>query len=151
MSERLIALMIVSSWSLQIPVYYLFYEISFVYLLYRVWPAIIWFARFTYSIEMGGWFQSPDVASRATHIWGAMRAVSLDVMGLSEDNKCPSFWLVHLLCHIWRPVSQASRWLHRVLTGSWARQLFCLRALGMLGLSYRLTIFLIWHQVYYLW
>ena len=52
---------------------------------------------FSFSIEMGGRFQSLDVPSRATHIWGAMRAASLDVMGLGEDNNCPSFWLVHLL------------------------------------------------------
>jgi hypothetical protein len=54
---------------------------------------------FLFVIETGGRFQSPYVPSIATHIGAVMRAVSLDEMGLGEDN-CPSLWLVDLLCHI---------------------------------------------------
>ncbi len=52
---------------------------------------MMWLAPFLYHIEMGGRFQSHYVPFGAAHIQGAMRAASLDAMGLGEDNNCPSF------------------------------------------------------------
>jgi hypothetical protein len=66
-------------------------------MLYRVWPAMVWFAPFLSLVEMGGQFQSPCVPFGAAHFCGAMRAESLDVIGLDEDNNCPSLWLGILL------------------------------------------------------
>jgi hypothetical protein len=60
---------------------------------------MIWLGPFLFVIETGGWFQSLNVPSIVTHIGAAMRAASLNVMGVGEDN-CPSLWLVDLFCHI---------------------------------------------------
>ncbi len=68
-----------------------FIRLALCILSYRAWPAMSWLFPFLSSVEMGGRFQSPYVPFGAAHIWGAMRAASLDAMGLGEDNNCPSF------------------------------------------------------------
>jgi hypothetical protein len=88
MSERLIAIMNTSSWPLWILISFIRAAMC---IHYRAWPAMIWLAPFLSSVEMGGWFQPADVPFRAAHFWGAMRAASLDVMGLNEDNNCPIY------------------------------------------------------------
>ena len=57
----------------------------------------------------------------------------------------PRFWLGILLCHVQCPVSQASYWWHRVLSGLRLDSLFYLRALGMLSLTCK-SIILLWVQ-----
>ena len=87
-------------------------------------------------------------AIQSNSFWGAMRAASLKVMGLGEDNNCSHFGWV--FCFVIFSAQYLNLFRHRVLTGSWARQLFCLRAPGMLSLSCRLTVLLLGGG-YYLW
>ena len=87
-------------------------------------------------------------AIQSNSFWGAMRAASLKVMGLGEDNNCSHFGWV--FCFVIFSAQYLNLFRHRVLTGSWARQLFCLRAPGMLSLSCRLTVLLMGGG-YYLW
>jgi hypothetical protein len=72
----------------------------------------------------------------------AVRAASIGVMALGENN-CPSVWLVDSASSkLASSISMTLLVALRVLTGSWDRQMFCRRALVMLGLSCRLKIFL---------
>ncbi len=69
--------------------------------------------------------------------WG--QSLSLIVAGYSA------------LSYVVPSISSASCCQDRVLTGSWARQLFCLRALGMQSLSCRSIILFQGLGGYYLW
>ncbi len=87
MSQRLITMMITFFMTpMDTSLFVSFVRAALCILSYRVWPAMMWLAPFLYPIEMGGRFQSPKVPFRAAHIWDAMRAASLEMMGLGEDN-----------------------------------------------------------------
>jgi hypothetical protein len=78
---------------------------------------------------------------RATQIWAALRVASLYLMlPLIMAGRSAFSYLVSKISttHLVAP------W---VLIGSWAKQVFCLCALVMLGLSCRLVIFLMGRRI----
>ncbi len=145
MLERPIANMIASSLLLSMPICL---SLSLEWLCVSVlqgmachdmaWPLpSIWQKRVASSSQ-------PRYHQRASCIWVLTRAASLDVMGWVRWEES-SLTMVgkSALSYLASSISMTLLVSFRVLTGSWARQVLCLNALVTLGLSCRLTIFLV--------
>ncbi len=117
------------------------------YLCYGVRPAMIWLAPSFNLIEMCGRFQLPKVPSKSISYLSSNESslslcdgyrreqLSQTMAGKSDLSYLASSILMTLLVSL------------RVLTSSWAWQVLCLNALVMLGLSCRLTIFLMGRRI----
>ena len=94
-----------------------------------------WLGPFLFSVETGGWFQSPSVPSKSNSYLRSNDSSVSWCDGFRWEQLSLTLAGASALSYLASSISHLLLVAFRVLTGSWARQLFCLRAVGMLGLS----------------
>ncbi len=106
-----------------------------------------WYGPFFNSIEMGGWFQTPRVPSKNNSYSSSSESSLSWCNGSMGEKLSLSMASKSALSYLASSISMTHLVALQVLTGSWARQVFCCSTLAMLDLSCRLAILLMGKRI----